>query len=55
VPEFKSVKCPKCGWRVFDKTADSKGNIKIKCQKCGHVIRVDLALRKIMFRFRKVG
>ncbi len=39
-------RCPNCGRRLCDKLGSCTGMIEIKCQKCGRVAKVDLALRK---------
>ncbi len=48
IVEVSVVKrCPNCGRRLCDKLGSCTGMIEIKCQKCGKVTRVDLALRKV--------
>ena len=39
-----SKKCPKCGRRLFDKISPASGYIEIKCNKCGAMVKVNLAL-----------
>lgn len=40
------VRCPLCDWRILDKVTPATGVIEMKCPKCGHVVSVDLSLRK---------
>lgn len=47
VLEVSVVKrCPNCGRRLCDKLGNCTGVIEIKCQKCGKVAKLNLALRK---------
>ena len=41
-----SKKCPKCGWRLFDKVSPTTGSISIKCPKCRAVVEINLAYRR---------
>lgn len=34
---YREVKCPGCGKRLLDATADSVGIITIKCESCGKI------------------
>ena len=44
---FIIIKCPCCNkQRLFDLEVNSKGTIKIKCQKCHSIIRINLELKK---------
>lgn len=37
-----SIKCPDCGWRLFDAIPPVAGEIDIKCQRCKRVLQFDL-------------
>lgn len=41
-------RCPKCGWRIFDKISPTSGVIEMKCPHCGKLITVDLSFRRLM-------
>lgn len=38
-------RCPHCGTVLYEKLGNCDGNIKIKCQKCGRLAHMNLALR----------
>lgn len=40
-------RCPHCGMVLYEKLGRCDGNIKIKCQKCGRLSQMNLALRKL--------
>lgn len=40
-------RCPHCGIVLYEKLGRCDGNIKIKCQKCGRLVSMNLALRRI--------
>lgn len=38
---YKRVKCPCCkNKRLFDMNPDGGGDIEIKCEQCGNIIRI---------------
>jgi phage FluMu protein Com len=39
------VRCPVCGWRIFNKVTPTSGEVQVKCPKCRHEVTIDLALR----------
>lgn len=47
-----TVRCTRCGWRIFDKVTFTSGVIEIKCPRCGHIKNIDLSLRKGMVKYR---
>ena len=47
------VRCPKCGWRIFDKVTPTTGLISVKCPKCKNVVQVDLSLRRRV-KYRRI-
>lgn len=43
--ELKKIRCPKCGFRMFD--ADLiHGAIEAKCKKCGTINRIEVTPRQ---------
>lgn len=47
VQDVEAVRrCPKCGRKLYMKLGDCSGMISIKCQKCGQIVKMNLALRK---------
>lgn len=48
-----TVRCPKCGWRIFDKVTPTTGMISVKCPKCRNIVQVDLSLRRAE-KYRKL-
>lgn len=45
---FIVIKCPGCNkQRLFDLEVNSKGTIKIKCQKCHSIININLEFKKV--------
>ena len=39
-------RCPKCNFRLCDKVSPATGCVEFKCPRCGHVIVINLALRR---------
>lgn len=38
--------CPRCGNKLYEKLENCSGFISIKCQRCGYIARMNLALRR---------
>lgn len=38
--------CPRCGNKLYEKLENCSGFISIKCQRCGYIAHMNLALRR---------
>lgn len=39
---YRAVKCPDCGKRIFDATEDSVGLVTIKCESCAKIVVIPI-------------
>ena len=62
--QYNTYRCPMCGKRLFDASADSEFRIRIKCPQCRNIVEIDsnagikhqaLALLPKNNDFRKCG
>jgi phage FluMu protein Com len=48
-----TIRCPRCGRRLFSISTDARGTAEIKCTKCGYIAQLELgrlasaALKKV--------
>lgn len=49
-----AVYCPKCGWRILNKTSPTSGEIQVKCPRCRQEVRLNLSLRRANIYRRRI-